>query len=52
MAALVAAVYVPPVADVFRFAPLSPGAFTVAAAAGVAGVLWYEAYKELRPRRV
>jgi Ca2+-transporting ATPase len=48
VAALVAAVYVPPVADVFRFAPLAPAHFAVAAASGIAGVLWYEAYKVLR----
>jgi Ca2+-transporting ATPase len=50
IAALVAAVYVPPFADAFRFAPLSPRDLAVAAAAGIAGVLWYEAYKVLRPR--
>jgi Ca2+-transporting ATPase len=50
LAALAAAVYVPPIADVFRFAPLSPGEVAVAAAAGVVGVLWYEGYKLLRPR--
>ena len=34
----------------FRFAPLAPGYLAAAAAAGIAGVLWYEAYKFLRPR--
>ena len=50
LAALVAAIYVPPVADIFRFAPLSPGQLAVAAGAGVAGIAWYELYKRLRPR--
>jgi len=50
LVALAVSIYVPPVADLFRFAPLSPGYLAVAAAAGVAGVLWYEAYKFLRPR--
>jgi Ca2+-transporting ATPase len=51
LAALAAAIYVPPVADLFRFAPLSPGHLVITAVAGVAGVAWYEAYKYLRPRR-
>ncbi len=49
--ALAAAIYIPPIADVFRFAPLSAGQFALAVVAGTAGVLWYEAYKLLRPRR-
>jgi P-type Ca2+ transporter type 2C len=49
--ALAAAVYIPPIADVFRFAPLSSGQLALAVVAGTAGVLWYEAYKLLRPRR-
>ena len=44
------AVYAPPIAAVFRFAPLSAGPMLLAGAAGIAGVLWYEAYKLLRPR--
>ncbi len=51
LAALPAVIYVPSVASIFRFAPLTLGDFAVAAAAGVAGVLWYEIYKLLRPRR-
>jgi Ca2+-transporting ATPase len=50
LAALAAAIYVPPLAAVFRFAPLSPSRLAIAAAAGIAGVLWYDAYKLLRPR--
>jgi Ca2+-transporting ATPase len=50
LVALFVSIYVPPVADLFRFAPLAPGYLIVAAAAGGAGVLWYEAYKRLRPR--
>jgi Ca2+-transporting ATPase len=49
--ALAAAIYIPPIADIFRFAPLSPGYLALAMVAGAAGVLWYEAYKFLRPRR-
>jgi Ca2+-transporting ATPase len=51
LAALVASIYVPPVADIFRFAPLAAGDFALAALAGIAGIAWYEAYKLLRPRR-
>jgi hypothetical protein len=50
LAALAAALYVRPIADVFGFAPLSAGFVAIAAGAGTAGVLWYEAYKLLRPR--
>ena len=50
LAALAASIYVAPVADIFRFAPLPPGQLVIAAVAGIAGVLWYEAYKFLRPR--
>ncbi len=50
LTALAAAIYVPPVADLFRFAPLPGVPLAVAAAAGVGGVLWYEAYKRMRPR--
>jgi Ca2+-transporting ATPase len=50
LAALAAAIYLPPVAAIFRFAPLSAGHLGMAAAAGIAGVLWYEAYKVISPR--
>ena len=50
LAALAASIYVAPVADVFRFAPLPAELLASAALAGVAGVAWYEAYKYLRPR--
>jgi Ca2+-transporting ATPase len=50
LAALAASIYVPPVADIFRFAPLAAGDFALAALAGIAGIAWYEAYKYLRPR--
>jgi Ca2+-transporting ATPase len=50
LAALAASIYVAPVADIFRFAPLPGGLVALAALAGVAGVAWYEAYKYLRPR--
>jgi len=52
LVALAVSIYVPPVADIFRFAPSPPGYLALAAAAGIAGVLWYEAYKFLRPRAV
>ena len=51
LAALTTAIYVPPAAEVFRFAPLTPGLFALAAATGAGGALWYEAYKLARPRR-
>jgi Ca2+-transporting ATPase len=50
LAALAAALYVPPLADVFRFAPLAPGPLALAAGAGIAGIVWYEGYKLVRPR--
>ena len=50
LVALAVSIYVTPVADMFRFAPLPAGYLAAAAAAGVAGILWYEAYKFLRPR--
>ena len=50
LAALALAIYVPTVADIFRFTPLSAGQIAIAAAAGVAGIAWYEAYKLARPR--
>jgi Ca2+-transporting ATPase len=50
LAAVLLAIYVPPIAGVFRFAPLEPVRLAVAAAAGLVGVLWYELYKLLRPR--
>ena len=50
LGALAAAIYLPQAADIFRFAPLSAGQLAVAAGAGVAGIVWYEAYKLLRPR--
>jgi Ca2+-transporting ATPase len=51
LAALAVALYVPPVAAVFRLAPLAPPLLAVAAAAGILGPLWYEVYKRRRPRR-
>ena len=50
LAALAAAIYVPAIAGIFRFSPLSAAYLAVGALAGAAGVLWYEAYKWLRPR--
>jgi len=51
LAGLLASIYLPPVADIFRFAPLSSGYLAGAALAGCVGVAWYDAYKLLRPRR-
>jgi Ca2+-transporting ATPase len=48
LAALAAALYLPPVAAVFRFAPLGAAELGVAAVAGVAGVAWYELRKLAR----
>ena len=50
LVALLASIYAPPIAEIFRFSPLSATHFAVAAAAGIVGVAWYEAYKTLRPR--
>ena len=50
LAALAGSVYLPPVADVFRFAPLAAGDALVALVAGVGGVLWFEAAKLVRRR--
>ena len=50
LGALALSIYVPPIADIFRFAPLSAGYLAVSALAGAAGVAWYEAYKLARPR--
>jgi Ca2+-transporting ATPase len=51
VAALAVAIYVPPVAAVFRLAPLAPELLAASAAAGLLGPLWYEVYKLRRPRR-
>ena len=48
LAALAAAVYFPPLADIFRFAPLPAGDIAIAAAAGLAGVIGFEAVKLVR----
>jgi len=50
LVALALAIYVPPVADIFRFEPLAAFDLLAAAAAGAAGVLWYELRKLLRRR--
>ena len=46
-AALAAALYIEPVAGIFRFAPLRPEDLALAAIAGAAGIAWYEGYKLL-----
>jgi Ca2+-transporting ATPase len=43
--ALAAAIYVPPIAALFRFSPLDARELVVALLAGVAGVAWYEIRK-------
>jgi len=48
LAGLLAVLYVPPLAGLFRFAPLGPADLALAAAAGVAGVLCNEGYKLAR----
>ena len=52
LGALAAVIYLPPLAAIFRFAPLPAGTLAVAFAAGLAGIAWYEVYKLMRPRRV
>ena len=51
LAALAAALYVPPVAALFRFAPPAAGELAVGAFAGVAGVFCYELWKGLGRRK-
>ena len=51
LAALALAIYVRPVAAIFRFVPLTPPLLAVAAVTGMLGPLWYEVYKRRRPRR-
>jgi Ca2+-transporting ATPase len=46
VSALAAAIYLPPVAEVFSFARLSAGDLGLALAAGVAGVIWVEFWKQ------
>jgi Ca2+-transporting ATPase len=48
LAALAAAIYVPPAAAIFRFAPLGAGDFALACAAGIAGVAWLDLWKLAR----
>lgn len=50
LGALALSIYAPPVADIFRFGPLSLGYLAAAALVGAAGVAWYEVYKLVRPR--
>jgi Ca2+-transporting ATPase len=50
LGALAAALYLPPVAALFRFAPPGPADLAVAAAAGLAGVALAEAWKLVRRR--
>jgi Ca2+-transporting ATPase len=45
IAALALTVYAPPVAAVFRFAPLAAGDLGLALAVGIAGILWSEGWK-------
>ena len=45
LAALLAALYFPPMAAIFRFEPLGGAALALAAGAGVASVAWYEVRK-------
>jgi Ca2+-transporting ATPase len=51
LAALLAVLYFPPAADMFRFSPLGAAELALAAAAGVASVAWYELRKLSRRAR-
>jgi len=51
LSALAMAIYVPPVAAIFRFSPLGAADLAVAAGAGLVGVGWYELLKLWRGRR-
>jgi len=48
LAALLAALYFPPAAEIFRFSPLGAAELALAAAAGAASVVWYELRKLVR----
>jgi Ca2+-transporting ATPase len=50
LAALALAIYLPPAAAIFRFAPLGIAELALAAAAGAASVAWYELRKLARRR--
>jgi len=52
LAALLAALYFPPAAAIFRFEPLGGPALALAAGAGIASVGWYELRKRARQPRV
>jgi Ca2+-transporting ATPase len=45
--ALLAAIYAPPAAAIFRFAPIGAVELAIAAGAGVLGVAWYEVRKSM-----
>jgi Ca2+-transporting ATPase len=51
LGALLASIYVEPVADVFRFEPIAAADLGLAAAAGLLGAAWYELRKLLHRRR-
>jgi len=50
LAALAFSIYVPAAAAVFRFGALDAVQLAAAAAFGLGGIVWYEAYKAVRPR--
>jgi len=52
LAALAAVIYAPPVAALFRFAPLAAPDLALALATGIAGVAWIDVWKALRRRRL
>jgi Ca2+-transporting ATPase len=51
LGALAASIYAAPAAAIFRFAPLGAADLAIAAAAGIAGVAWYDLRKWLLRRR-
>ena len=51
LGALLASIYLAPVAAIFRFAPISAAQLAAAGAAGVVGVAWYEVRKQTRKLR-
>ena len=51
LAALLAVIYIPPAAAIFRFEPLGARTFAIAAAAGFVSVLWYDLVKWRARRR-
>ena len=49
-AGIAAALYVPALQDIFRFAPLGAADLAICGGTAIAGLIWFEAYKLVRRR--